>query len=552
MAGSFFGLNIAVRGLYTSQRNLDTVNHNINNTNTPGYSRQQSIQAASRPIALFDGTGMLGTGSDVTGVKRVRDEYLDFKYWSENISLGEWNAKQEVLSDIEVTFNEPSNSGFTTIMSDFFSSLQELAKDPSSAAVRALVKQRGVTLAKYFNSTAAHFESLQQDVNYRIQTKVEEINSYATQIQQLNRQIYISELDGNTANDMRDQRTLLVDKLSKIINLEANEVVYGKLPDGSDDVHFVITVSGKALVDHFSVSKLAIEQRTAAQKVNKDEDIDHLYNVKWADGNSLKVKGGELKGYLDVRDGNEGQNGSPDYKGIPYYQKKLNEFVRVFARAFNEGYIDANGDKGFNIGEQTGIGHADGYGYNTTETNKRFFTIIGTGKQAISSDDFIDGAPAIGDPNDTTDPNYEAYHQHIYESYYQMTAKNFSVSEDILNNFNLITTSGAANEAGNIDALNSLLGMRRNADMFSEGAPEDFMKSLVATLGIDRQQAINYESNQNVIVTQITNRRLSVSGVALNEEMTNLVRFQQAYNASAKMIQTMGEVYNTLINKLFV
>ncbi len=551
MAGSFFGLNIAVRGLYTAQRNLDTVNHNINNTNTPGYSRQQSIQAASRPIALFDGTGMLGTGSDVTGVKRVRDEYLDFKYWSENISLGEWNAKQEVLSDIEVTFNEPSNSGFTTIMNDFFSSLQELAKDPSSAAVRALVKQRGVTLAKYFNSTAAHFESLQQDVNYRIQTKVEEINSYATQIQQLNRQIYISELDGNTANDMRDQRTLLVDKLSKIVNVEANEVVYGKLPDGSDDVHFVITISGKALVDHFSISKLAVEQRTAAQKVN-DEDIDNLYNVKWADGNSLKVKGGELKGYLDVRDGNEGENGSPDYKGIPYYQKKLNEFVRIFARAFNEGYIDTDGDKGFDLGEEGGTGHADGYGYDTDVKGIRFFTMIGTGKQAVSSADFLSGAPAITDPNDTSEANYEAYHEYVYNCYSQITAKNFSVSEDILNNFNLITTSGVANEAGNIDALNSLLGLRRNADMFSEGAPEDFMKSLVATLGIDRQQAINYESNQNVIVTQITNRRLSVSGVALNEEMTNLVKFQQAYNASAKMIQTMGEVYNTLINKLFI
>ena len=208
MAESFFGLNVAVRGLFTAQRSLDIVNHNLNNVNTPGFSRQQAVQKASRPMALYDGTGMMGTGSDITGVNRIRDEYLDFKYWSENISLGEWSAKQEVLSDFEVTFNEPSNSGFTTIMNDFYNALQELGKDPSSPAVRALVKQRGVTLAKYFNSTAAHFEALQQDINYRIQTKVEEVNSYATQLQQLNRQIYISELDGNTANDMRDHRAL--------------------------------------------------------------------------------------------------------------------------------------------------------------------------------------------------------------------------------------------------------------------------------------------------------------------------------------------------------
>jgi flagellar hook-associated protein 1 FlgK len=541
MSESFFGLNVAVRGLFTAQRSLDSVNHNLNNINTPGYSRQQSIQVAAKPMSLYDGTGMMGTGSDVIGVKRVRDEYLDFKYWSENITMGEWGAKQEVLSDIEATFNEPSKSGFTTIISDFFSSMQELAKDPSSAAVRALVKQKGVTLAKYFNSTAAHFEDLQKDVNYRIQTKVEEVNSYATQIQQLNRQIYISELDGNSANDLRDNRTLLVDKLSKIVNIEANEVVYGKLPDGRDDKHFVITISGKALVDHYDVSKLAIEQRSATQKVN-DEDVGNLYNIKWADGNSLNIKGGELRGYIDVRDGNEGEAGtngiaSPDYKGIPYYQKKLNEFVRTFARAFNEGYIDTDGDKAFDAGEDSGIGHADGYGYNTATNGYRFFTTKATDDLPISSAAFTGGSsvPAT-----------------IYACYENITAKNFAVSSDIINDYNKIATSDVTGQAGNITALNSIMGMRHNADMFSEGAPEDFMKSLVATLGIDAQQAQNYQANQQVIVTQITNRRTSDSGVSIDEEMTNLVKFQQAYNASAKMIQTMGEIYDTLINKLFV
>lgn len=541
MAESFFGLNVAVRGLFSAQRSLDTVNHNLNNINTPGYSRQQSVQVASRPMALADGTGMMGTGSDVTSVKRIRDEYLDFKYWSENLSMGEWSAKKEVLSDIEVTFNEPSNSGFNTIMSDFFSSMQELAKDPSSAATRSLVKQRGVTLAKYFNSMATHFEELQKDVNYKIQTKVEEVNSYAVQIQQLNRQIYISELDGNVANDMRDQRTLLVDKLSDIINIDANEVVAGHLPDGREDKHFVLTISGKALVDHFAISKLALIQRDGLHKVNS-EDIGNLYEIKWADGNALKVKGGELRGYLDTRDGNEGAVGpngitSPNYKGIPFYQKKLNEFVQTFARAFNEGYIDTDGDKNFSAGDTVGIGHADGYGYNTATTGIRFFTMTATEKQPVSSADFLNGA--------ATDAA-------IYSRYSNITAKNFSVSSDIINNYNLISTSDTTGEAGNIEVINQMLGYRRNSDMFSEGAPEDFMKSLVATLGIDAQQAGNYEDNQKIVVNQIINRRLSDSGVSIDEEMTNLVKFQHAYNASAKMIQTMSEVYDTLINKLFV
>lgn len=541
MSGSFFGLNVAVRGLFAAQRNLDIVNHNLNNINTPGYSRQQAIQVASRPMALLDGTGMLGTGAEVIGVERIRDEYLDFKYWGENPSYGEWSVKDEILKNLEVLFNEPSDSGFTAIMSSFFDSLQELSKDPSSAAVRSLVRQNGVTLAKFFNNLATKLEELQYDINYRIQTKVEEINSLAVQIQQLNRQIYITELSGNTANDMRDQRTVLVDRLSKIINIEANEIVVGYTPDGREDKHFVITVSGKALVDHFSVSKLALEQRPDDKMVNQ-EDIPNLYEVKWADGNKLNVKGGELRGLLDLRDGNEGSvnpdNGlvSPNYKGVPYYIKKLNEFVRVFARAFNEGYIDLDGDREFDPGE-FGTGHSSGYGYNSDLTGIRFFTMTDENGKVLSSDEFLNGE---------SDPAL------IYAAYEKITAKNFCISEDILNDYNLIAASDTQYEAGNIEVLNKLLGFRRNTDMFSEGAPEDFMKSLVATLGIDSQQARNYSMNQKAVVNQIENRRLSNSGVSMDEEMANLVKFQHAYNAAAKMIQTMNEVYDTLINRLFV
>ena len=550
MSESFFGFNVAVRGLFSAQRNLNTVNHNLNNINTPGYSRQQSVQVASRPMALADGTGMMGTGAEVTGVKRIRDEYLDFKYWSESINLGEWSAKQEALSDIEVTFNEPSDSGFATIMSDFYDSMQELAKDPSSAAVRSLVKQRGVTLTKYFNSMASHFEELQKDLNYKIQTKVEAVNSYAIQIQQLNRQIYITELDGNTANDMRDQRTLLVDKLSRIINIDASEVVTGRLPDGREDKHFLVTISGKALVDHFTISELALVQRDSDHKVNS-EDVPNLYQIQWADGNALSVKSGELRGYLDVRDGNEGSSDgpneipSPNYKGIPYYQKKLNEFVQTFARAFNEGYVDTDDIKGYSATDTFGTGHADGYGYGSSAADNmiRFFTMKGKDGKPLSSEDFV------GTVTDTTDPDYN---EDIYNLYSSITAKNFSVSFDIENDYNLIATAGVAEEAGNIDVLNELLGFRRNADMFAEGAPEDFMKSLVATLGIDAEQAANYKSNRQIIVNQIVNRRLSDSGVSIDEEMANLVKFQQAYSASAKMIQTMNEIYERLINGLFV
>lgn len=543
MREGFFGLNVALRGLYTAQRALDVVNHNLNNVNTPGFSRQQAIQTASRPMLLADGSGMLGTGSDVTAVNRIRDEYLDFKYWSENIASGEWDTKRVLLEDMEATFNEPSDSGFTQVMNDFYNSLQELAKDPGSGAARSLVRESAVTIAKYFNNTAVRFEKMQSDINYQIKTKVEEVNSAGMQIQQLNRQIYIAELDGSMANDLRDQRTLLVDRLSKIVNIEVNELVTGKLPNGRDDVHFTITISGKSFIDHFNLSKLDIPQRT--QNLNS-EDISNLYEVKWADGNALNVKGGELRAMLDMRDGNDGLIGtdgvtnSPIFKGVPFYQRKLNEFVRKFAMAFNEGYVDTNGDGIIQAGED-GAGHADGYKLNSAAGDPpsgiRFFTMLGTNNKAVDSMAFLNGAvnPAG-----------------ITARYNQLTAKNFSVGADIISDYNNISVSGAAGQKGNIDNLNAILMGRHNPHMFSEGSPEDFMKSLVASLGIDSQQAVKMSNTQEAILKQIDNRRLSNSGVSIDEEMANMVKFQHAYNASARMITTMSEIYDTLINKMGV
>ncbi|HEX9062785.1 MAG TPA: flagellar hook-associated protein FlgK [Clostridia bacterium] len=537
MAGSFFGLNISIRGLYSAQRGLDVVNHNISNVNTPGYSRQQAVQTASQPLSVLDGTGMIGTGSEVNSVKRIRDEYLDYKYWSENVTQGEWDKKTELMSEVEATFNEPSNSGFATVMNDFYNSLQSLAKDPSSKATRSIVKEKAVVLAKYFNNTSAHFDKLQADVNDQIKTKVDEVNSLGVQIEELNRQIYSAELTGNIANDLRDQRTNLVDKLSKIVNIQAGEVTSGKLPDGRDDKHFVISISGKNLVDHYSISKLAFVPRTAGSELNKG-DVPSLYEVKWADGNTIDIKGGEIKGCLDVRDGNEGsapdasytgtETSTPVFKGIPYYRKKLDEFVQQFAKSFNEGFGGSPG-------------HADGYilsstTADTTPSGIRFFTMLDSSFNPMSSATFVGGSLAT--------PSLA--------NYANITAKNFTVSSDIISDSGNIAVSSSGGQVGNIDNLNSILSLRNNTHIFAEGAPEDFMKSLVSTLGVDSQEAKSISANQDAIIKQLDNRRLSDSGVSVDEEMTNLVKYQHAYNASAKMIQTMTEIYDTLINRLGV
>lgn len=550
MRTSFFGLNVALSGLFTAQRGLDTVNHNINNVTTPGYSRQQGLQQASRAMPVYDGTGMVGTGAEVTGVERVHDEYLDFKYWSENISYGEWSVKNAQLSEVERTFNEPSDSGFNKVLDEFYSSMQELSKDPSSTAARKLVIGKGETVAKYFNSVAVHMEKLQADLNYNIKIKVDEINSLGSQILQLNKQIYASELDGNSANDLRDQRGVLVDNLSKLVNIQANEVVAGKLPSGRDDKHFVITISGKTFVDHFNNSTLKVTQRE--NKLNPNEDIDNLFDVGWSDGNKLEIKGGELKGYLDVRDGNEGDSNSPIYKGVPFYIKKLDDFVRKFAMAMNEGITEGYDPSGSKVFTKVAAGHAGGFGLqnpidNVSSSGIRFFTVNGF-SAAKSKYTELDSSEFI-------DSSIEGDKDAIGSAYQKIKAKNFSVSGDLLNQqyaeYNIAASSiaGEAEDKGN---LLNLIDMRHDSHLFVEGTPEDYMKSLVSSLGIDSQQAERISTNQSNITKQIENRKQSISGVSLDEEMANLVKYQHAYNAAAKMVTTMAEIYNTLINKLGV
>ena len=274
---TFMGLEVAMRGLYSSQRAMANIAHNVDNANTPGYSRQVAVQTAARPILVANSAGMLGMGSDVVSIDRVRDIFLDEKYWSEAQYLGEWSVKSTIIDDMQAIYNEPSDNGYTKIISDFYSSLQILTTDPSSLSTRAMVKEKGVAVAKYFNSVALHFDHLQEDYNNMVNAKVEEVNNLADQIKELNLQIYHFEVMGNKANDLRDSRGYLVDKLSKIVNVSAYEVETGlKLPNGEKETRFVVTISGKALVDHEQVVHLKCESRET--KLN-EEDIENLYEV---------------------------------------------------------------------------------------------------------------------------------------------------------------------------------------------------------------------------------------------------------------------------------
>lgn len=597
MRSAFMGFNIATTGLYSARAGLDVTNHNIANANNEGFSRQKIHQIACTPLA-GNSKGMLGTGSIVDDIYQIREFYLDKKYWGQTSKLGEASSKSKTLREIELLFNEPSDTGINTITNNFFNMLQNLANNTSDESLYSNVREEANALTNYFNETAGSLISLQEELNSDVKVKVDNINSFASQIKSLNELIFQSEVDGSVANDLRDQRSVLIDKLSAIANVTVREIeknpdlkngVYSKEDRIKSNKQLVVEINGQVLVDHFKVNKLVLNERDT--KVNP-EDCDDLYDIRWQNGLDFDEHSssltGELKGLIDLRDGNNflsftGKVDSIDdvtkkvvvsdvnrsdlqvpgeikingkmvkytsfkydedsdsieftvedtseftndakieigekcnYKGIPHYLKKLNTFVRTIARAMNEGeYMDGTDIP--NI-----VGNKNGYSIDGDTGNYIFTYDNGAGK--LGKGDFKD--------------------------YNNITASNFSISKEFDNDPKKIAISydKEISESEN-DMIHEFIKLKNDDSLFAQGEIQDFISSIIGEVAVDAQQAKNVEEIQENIINNIKNQKQSISGVDLNEEMNNMIKFQTAYNAAAKMISVMSEIYDVTINNM--
>lgn len=317
MPSQFFGLNIAYTGLLASNAALNTTSNNIANVHTEGYSRQQVSQQAANALRVFQTYGCAGAGVETLAIERIRDEFYDGRFWDNNARVGEYSQKQYYMEQIENYFDDNGeNAGFKTVFDQLMiGGMQELLKDPSGATAKSQFVGYAGALTEYFNGVAGNLQKLQKDVNQEIKLKVDEINSLAGEIASLNKQINTVELAGSRANELRDRRTLLVDQLSEIVSVDVKEipVVDPFNPEretGSN--RFMIKIAGgQMLVDGNDFKGLECVARESYERVNQT-DIDGLYDVYWKDGQRFNlhnpVMGGALKGLVELRDGNNGEN----------------------------------------------------------------------------------------------------------------------------------------------------------------------------------------------------------------------------------------------------
>ncbi len=479
MRSTFFGFEAARKALMAQQRSLDVTSHNIANANTDGYSRQRAELTTTTPYTIPGMKGQIGSGVEVSTVVRLREEFADFQFRAENQALGKWETYSQALERVEGIFAEPTSSGLKQAIGEFFNAWQELSKDGGNETVRALVRQRGIAMTDMFHHLNRQLDETRVDLNEGIALAVKDINGIADQIASLNGQIYNSELTGYTANDLRDRRDLLVDKLSSLVNVRVQE----------DNGQYSVLVSGTRIVSHTSVVHMEAVPITSG-----DEAGSGMFELRWVNeigasgsGALVQVTSGQLSGYLEVRS---------DIR--TKYMAELDNLAKAMVQDLNA---------------QHGQGSA-----------------------------YVNGAWTTG--IDLFDPS-------------TLSAKTIKLTDDILADKTglayiaaaVTPTDGSTPVRGDGGNALALAQLRHNRGP-SKDTFEHMYESMLGTLGVQAQYANRLTENQTFLTEQLQHRRESVSGVSLDEEMTNMIKFQHAYNAAARVTTVMDEVLDTLINRL--
>ncbi|WAA09786.1 flagellar hook-associated protein FlgK [Fervidibacillus albus] len=522
MIPTFLGLETAKRGINTQQTALYTTSHNIANANTEGYTRQRVDFTQTTP---YPGTGMnrpeipgqIGTGVQAGSIERVRESFLDAQYRMENNKLGYYSTLSSALSKMEDIMNEPTDSGLHSVMEQFWSSLQDLANHTENTGAREVVAATGEmvadTIQYYYNSLVR----IQTDLGNEINVQVNEVNSIISQINQLNEQIASVEPHGQLPNDLYDQRDLLVDQLSGMINIKVTNVVpknYGQaLPSalGLYQVEIVQTDGSSYSPQATLVNVDQVSGRSSTNELTVVDDSGHSDALSGPVDYLLigdrKLDEFNFSGELAALIESYGYTtSSGDVEGLyPDMLDELNKLTEAFAEEFNfihsEGY-DLNGNHGEVFFEFDPNNPAETIQVNEDIINDP--SKIAAGLNSGSSGD-NENAQRLAD----------------------IKTKDFSDYE--------YTTSGG----GTLPA-----GLNGSFDTYYAG--------IIGNLGVQAQSATKDMENTQVLVDSVDYNRQSVSGVSLDEEMTNIITYQHAYNASARMITVIDEMLDKIINGMGV
>ncbi|MBC7331603.1 MAG: flagellar hook-associated protein FlgK [Synergistetes bacterium] len=689
--GGFFGIELGKRAIFAQRRGLEVTGHNVSNAGTEGYSRQRvelttmipyTDPALNRPAT----PGQIGTGVTIDQIVRLRDKFLDLQYREEYQTLGRWEVRDIVYTRIQEFFNEPSDSSIRQSFDEFWSALEALHTTPEDPALRESVREKALTLSNLINYISSNLHTYRTDLNEEIAMKVSEINSYIDQIADLNRQIQMVKGLGDNPNDLQDQQDLLIEKLSKMIDVDVSEDPKGGVVltvNGVDVIrggirHYLVLIPNPANNGMYDVrwdfeplsfssdpdvaigyaSPIVGNTQYVVSVIQLANELPHMigdetasivseditfYTLGWLDRNergdfSLKVDDGPVVSiYID---GEDSLKTVMNKINAAFYNESLSSYPTTYkewltasiARNDNGSYylvlrsnelgedyrITVLGDM-VSIAQRLGlwdgvatndiwspqdaIFSVNGEIYRSSRNRFREAKRVSTGEYETVVDGMLFELQGIGttlfrpyfpaqngellgylESRDEILINYinlldefsytlikefNAQHRAGYglnqdkngidffnEVYSVEGASSLIALSDDINDYpEMIATAaddnGVNSGPGDGSIANKLASIRyRNLMRDGKVNLNQFLEATIAKLGVESQEASRMSSNQELLVKQVDNRRQEVMGVSLDEEMTELVKYQHAFYAAARFINAMDEVYNRVVNNL--
>lgn len=283
---TFGAINTALSGLEAQQLAMDVTGHNIANASTPGYSRQQAIMTTSTPVRMVDSAGELGTGVTVGTITRAHDAFVAQQITYQNGQQSQQQAMSDALDQVSQVLNDPSSQGFSSLLSNFFTSWQQLANNPSDSASRQAVVSSGANLASGFNTITTRLQGMQQEQDRQVGGLVQQANTLINQIAAVNGQIIGVSAENQQPNDLQDTRDNLVNQLSQVLSISTVEASNGTVN--------ISLQGGGSLVQGVSSFNLA---------TTSDPNQPGFTAVTLAGQQTpVAINGGQLGGVLAVRD----------------------------------------------------------------------------------------------------------------------------------------------------------------------------------------------------------------------------------------------------------
>lgn len=470
MSGLFGTLNTANKGLNAQQVSLGTVGHNIANINTRGYSRQRVELKADRAFRM-NGVGQIGTGVRMTSITRSVSSHINRQVREQMGTLSMYGSKSEALDQLEMVFNEPSESGLNYILGEMFTSWSELSKNPELGPSKTVVVEKSKTLVDTISHMANKIKSLRSGVVEEIEGNLGDFNQGIKQLEKLNDQIANASIKGDIPNDLLDQRDLLLEDLGSSIAFDSKFDEYGRVSIKIGDNEILGPDSAQGEISY---------NEESGEILFKGENI------------SDSIRSGSIKGSLDGID------------EIDKNMESLKNFTETMSKAIN--LIHSDEGKGIDFFEFESIDEDGGFAIRVNNEIEKDHSKVNVGKDI---EDPLDGdgsrAGAIAKLQDTK--------LDFKSGVLEYDSENMSIKD---------SKDGLTIRAGYGD--------------------------IVTQIGVSKRHCDDMIANQLIITEQILMKQQSVSGVNMNEEITDMIKFQQAYNANARVIQTISEMLDTLIH----